>query len=420
MMTPTLTFNRQRGLSLVELMVAMVIGLLVVLVLTTTMKVFEGHKRTNLSVNDVDQAGNWAAYALDNWIRSAGSGFSSGDGGAYGCTLAAMKGGSQILPRQNALPAPFASVTSGTANKFVLLPLLILPGQTTPSVSGQPSDVLLLMAGTSGYGEVAAAFSAVPDTTSSPPQLNVVSARGFTANDLVLVADVSSTQTGGVCMIEQVASNFAFSTTPAGQASVLPLNSAGTYYGATINSTALTSFVDPINDAVFNLGNVANNNPPIFMVMGVGDNNTLFGYDLLENQNPTSGGAQVPFPLADGVFEMQARYGVDTNGDNKVDTWVAATDSYAPASLTAGNKSAIALIKTIKAVRIGLILRTSLQEKDDVQAATSASVTLFPDLSSSLQYTRSFSGDAKKYRYRTMEMTIPLRNTIMVSSTSSS
>lgn len=415
MMTPTLTFNRQRGLSLVELMVAMVISLVVVLVLTTTMQVFEGRKRTNLSVNDIDQAGNWAAYALDNWIRSAGSGFSSGDGGAYGCTLTAMKGGAQLLPRLSALPAPFASVTSGTANKFVLLPLLILPGQTTPSVSGQPSDVLLLMAGTSGYGEVAASFSAAPTTT--PPQLNVLSARGFTANDLVLVADLSSAQSGGVCMLEQVSSGFAFSTTTP---SALPLNASGTYYGATINSTALTSFADTLNDAVFNLGNVVNNNPPVFMVIGVGANNTLFGYDLLENQNPTSAGAQVPFPLADGVFEMQARYGVDTNGDNKVDTWVEATGSYAPASLTAGNKAALALIKTIKAVRIGLILRTSLPEKDDVQAATSDSVTLFADLSASLQYTRSFSGDAKKYRYRTAEMTIPLRNTIMVSSKNSS
>ena len=44
-------------------------------------------------------------------------------------------------------------------------------------------------------------------------------------------------------------------------------------------------------------------------VIGVGDHNTLYSYDLLQTTaSPLS-------PLADGVFELHAVYGVDTTAD---------------------------------------------------------------------------------------------------------
>lgn len=397
---PVPPVSRLRGVTLIELMVALTIGLIVTLVLFSALQTFEGRKRTTVSVNDIDQAGNWAAYALDKWVRSAGSGFAEAAGETYGCKLTAAKGGVQILPRTSALPAPFASVTSGTTNVFKLIPFLILPGQTTPSVSGQASDVLLVMAGTSGAGETATQFSAVPTNA----QLNLITGKGFSANDLVLITDLSSAPTGSPCLIEQVASPYLFSTaTP----TELPLNTSGAYYAAIINSTGITSFVDTLNDAAINLGNVANGNSPVFLVLGVGDQNTLFGYDLLQSQN--SAGA--PFAVADGVFELHALYGIDTNGDNKVDSWVEATDSYAPSSLTDGTAAALSRIKSIKAVRIGMILRTSLPEKTQVTGST---LTLFSDLA--VSYTRTLSSAERYFRYRTVDTTIPLRNAVMVSS----
>jgi len=109
----------------------------VAVVLFSSLSVFEGRKRTSTSVNDINQAGNWAAYTLDKWVRSAGSGFADGDGKAFNCVLRANRNGTKILPRTAALPAPFASVSTGTANYFKLIPLLILPDQTTPSVSAR-------------------------------------------------------------------------------------------------------------------------------------------------------------------------------------------------------------------------------------------------------------------------------------------
>ena len=400
------TTSRLRGFSLVELMVAMVIGLVIALAIFSLLHGFESRKRNVQSVNDIDQAGSWAVYTLDKWVRSAGTGFSQSDGSTYGCTLSAALNGSQILPRTEALPAPFAGINSGTANVFKLIPLLILPDQTTPAVSGQDSDVLLVMAGSSGQGETAIMF----DDDPSASQLNLLSAMNFSAGDLVLVTDLSAAPTGSPCLLEQVSGTFTFSTATA---TALPLATSGDYYAATVNSTALTSFTDTTNDAAINLGNTANGNPPLFLVIGVGDNNTLQGFDLLQNMNPVSNGSQTPFPIADSVFEMHARYGIDSDGDNKVDDWVEAGGDYAPAQLTAGTATALSLIKTIKAVRIGLIMRTQIPEKD---AVSGNSLSLFSDLGTS--FTRPLSGDEQHYRYRTLEMTIPLRNPLMLSSSS--
>jgi type IV pilus assembly protein PilW len=149
-------------------------------------------------------------------------------------------------------------------------------------------------------------------------------------------------------------------------------------------------------------------NPPSFLVIGVGDNNTLFGYDLLQSQSTTAAVASAVFPIADSVFEMHALYGIDTNYDNKVDTWVAPTGDYAPAALTAADGSGIPSLCKIKAIRLGLITQTALMEKTNVN---SGSISLFSDLASvSLNITRTITGDNLKFRYRTIETTIPLRN----------
>lgn len=219
-------------------------------------------------------------------------------------------------------------------------------------------------------------------------------------------------------MLEPVATAFIgglTAATPPVPITALTLNTVTTapyYYMATINSKALTSYTDILNTTVINLGNIVGGNPPTFLVLGVGDNNTLFGFDLLQNQNPISGTTQMPFPVADGVFEMHALYGVDSDNNGTVDTWTQASGNFTPANLMAGTAAALIRLKSIKAVRIGLIMRTSTLEKDDVAPA---SLTLFPDLASSVQLTRTFASGEKKYRYRTVETTIPLRNQIMLS-----
>ncbi|NSL55636.1 PilW family protein [Uliginosibacterium aquaticum] len=378
----------QRGLTLIELMVAIVIASLLVLAVSSVMIGFEARKRSATSVNDINQAGNYAAYVLDHWLRSAGSGFSQSAEYAFGCTLQASNG-SQNLPRTAALPAPFASL--GTT--FRLAPLLILADGSTPATSGSSSDVLLVMSGAAGRSEAPAYLTDYPSSSS----LTLKNTLAFAASDLLLLTDQEA-KNGGIapCLVSQVSSSF--SESGAGSLAL-----AGTYYAAEINSVSVAGFTK--NAVAFNLGNVASSNPPAFQVLGVGDNNTLYAYDLLQTSaNPLQA-------VANGLFELHALYGLDSNADGKVDSWVKPSGSYAFSALSDGSSTANGLLSTIKAIRVGLILRTDVAEKT---AVSTSSLTLFSDLGSSLQFTRSLTASEQKYRYRTLEISVPLRNAMML------
>ena len=101
------------------------------------------------------------------------------------------------------------------------------------------------------------------------------------------------------------------------------------------------------------------------------------------------------------------------NGDLVVDRWVSPDEGsgYGLATLMDGSPTATGLLKQIRAVRVGLIMRTSLPEKE---AVSQDIPTLFADLDSSLHYERKLeTDDEKRYRYRTFETTIPVRNTLL-------
>lgn len=375
----------QRGLTLVELMVAIVIASLLAIAVASVLAGFEGRKRSTTSVNDINQTGSYAAWVLDNLLRSAGSGFAQTAEFSFGCELLAAKSETQILPAPSTLPAPFASINQ----TLRLAPVLI-----AKDLSSAGSDVLVVMGGAAGKSEAPAYLTAFPSSST----LTLRNTLGFSASDVLLVADQEVSSSGlAPCMLSQVSSAFVES---AGTALAL----AGTYhFTGSIDSTSLSGFTK--SSVVLGIGNPVNGNPPAFNLLGVGDNNTLYSYDLLQ---ATSSSAQA---VAQGVAEMHALYGLDTDSDGKVDSWVTPEGTYAYSALTAGTTAAAELIATIKAIRVGLILRTSLKEKSVVSPS---SITLFSDLSSSLQYTPTITGDDTYYRYRTQEFTVPLRNAMLL------
>lgn len=395
MSTRSAVMRCQRGLTLIELMIAMVIGMLLLTVIATVMITSESSRRTTTSLNDISQSGGYAVFMLDTWIRGAGSGFAQTAARAYGCPLLVTKSGTKILPRSEPLPAPFA----GLATTVRLAPVLIAAGGTTPGASGQASDVLYVMEGAAGGAETYSPVQAAPGADA----LTLKNTQGYTGNDMVLLVDqLTAGSNTDTCVIDQVASGFTGS-----EATSLRLS--GTYHAG---GSTLTGMTDAT--VVTDLGNITNSNPPRFNVIGVGDNNVLYAYDLLQT------GDSPLQSLADGVFELHALYGVDTDDDEKINTWISpeAGGDYAYEALTAGTSTAASRLQHIKAVRIGLILRTALREKpgadDKPTTHTPDSITLFGDLDSSLQYTRSFTLAEKQYRYRSVEVSIPVRNNLML------
>jgi type IV pilus assembly protein PilW len=399
-MNPSTSTSRawQRGLTLIELLVAMAIGLIVTLAVTSVVTVGEAHKRTTTSTNDMSQSGAFAAYALDRVLRSAGSGFvQSGSLGVYGCKLSVARdmGGAAttILPRSTAFPAPFASFLGGAgaslAGNLRVAPLLIGQGQ-----SATGSDVLMVMGGNGAAGDIP---RKIRSDVAGTNNLRLDNTIGLASGDLGLVAQDGTED----CLIEQVNVTDATAFGAAGN-EVLPLG--GRYSTSTGSTTSLATLAASGAAYYTPLGNTLANNVQ-FQLIGVGANQTLFAYDLLRSAG-TGSDANALQAISDGIVELRALYGVDTNGDGIINDWVAPTGTtYGIANLM----TTPATIRQIVAVRIALVTRSSELNKDNVSPA---SLTLFSDLATALQ--RSVTLD-QQYRYRVIDTTIPLRNMLLQS-----
>lgn len=373
--------RHQGGFSLVELMVAVVIGLALTLALTTIMVRYEGGRRVLTSSNDLSLTSAFVSFELDRELRSAGSGFAQSPE-IFGCTLRVSRSSTQILPRGAAFPVPFDQVNTSPR----LVPVLIHAG-----LGAGGSDVLAVLTGASGLGELGID---VKPLSATDTDLRIRNTVGVVANDLVLVAEQ-----GRGCLLEQVTSPFV------GGASEL-ISFGGVYAATDVDGLRLSDFGSSANPSkVWPLGNVVGRAPQM-QLLGVGDKATLFSYDLLRLN-----GGDAAQPLANGVVDMRALYGVDTDADGRIDSWVAPTTvGYTSASLSDGTAASQARLQTILAVRVGLVLRS---DRVEATALSPASIVLFNDLPAGVKYTRSLSATEQLQQFRGVEFTVPLRNAML-------
>ncbi|MEC5216651.1 type IV pilus assembly protein PilW [Actimicrobium sp. GrIS 1.19] len=398
MMAPSAA--RRHGMTLIELMVALAIGLILSLAIFGVMATSEGRKRTTTATNDVNQVGAFTLFQLDKAIRSAGTGFAQSNEIAFGCQINASNKGAQVLPPTGALPAPFQTLLADLG-KVALAPVIIAhDGSTNISAEnpgGAKSDVLLIMAGSSGFGEIMTE-SASPPSASSLGLVNTISMRAL---DMLLVTERAGGATQTPCLIEQIDKDFDNSKS----FSVVKLS--GDYYSATGANRALTDY--SASAQVLNLGQT-----PSFQAIGVGDNNILYDHDLLHV------GGTAPTPIADNVVELHALYGTSATPTGTL-TWIdpGASASFAASTtgLLDGSSGAAARLKSIRAIRVGLIVRAPLQEKPDAitnAPVSPATLTLFSDLGAGFTYTKTLTASERNYRYRVLESTIPLRNQLLL------
>jgi type IV pilus assembly protein PilW len=121
--------------------------------------------------------------------------------------------------------------------------------------------------------------------------------------------------------------------------------------------------------------------------------------------------------VADNVFELHAVYGVDNDDNGTVDAYVdprTTTGEFRLTTLMSGSVAAAGSINKIKAIRVALILRTNLQEKAEDAAAnpfTPATLSVFSDIG--LTRTRTLTTDERRFRYRVVEATVPVRNAFL-------
>jgi type IV pilus assembly protein PilW len=366
--------TRQRGFSLIELMVGMLVSLLCMLAIMAAFAVYEGKKRTTTSGNDAQQNGSYALYTLERQLRTAGSSIVQGyNYGLWGCPVTAYTttttGKIQTLPAQSALPSPFTS--SGWPLTTRLVPVLIASGGSNP-------DVIGVVGGNSALQVFKIAVAGTPTTSS----VAVGNSLGIMTGDYLL-----GTLSDGTCALAHLTSS---STATQVSSTTLALDVANSPATGLQNATYL-----------FDAGSA-----PMFTLFGIdASTNSLVSYDLL--QRPVNGQAATVTPIADGIVQMKALYGIQ-NGSGT--TWVQPTGTYSIDTLTASSSAASKAMGQIKAIRIAIVAQSRLPERSSDYSTGKTQLTLFSDLDPSLQYTVTTN---TQYRYQVYDTTIPVRNALV-------
>lgn len=356
-----------RGLSLIETMVGMTLGILVSLIITQVWGVFENQKQRTISATAGQATGLLALTELEQDVRSAGAGLT--DSAALNCSTIFSyyeDGGTPVSP----VPA-YAGPTA-------LAPVTIIDG-------GAGADTITVKRGSDFLGAIPATITQTMPSSSS--ELNISNTSGFADGDVVLAVGAS-----GNCTVMQV-------TEVQVAAAKLQHNPGG---GITYNPT--TSF---------------QNNPPVIppaaapvpwpayatgdLIMKVGQTlsrsytvNATNELTVTDNTVPT---AVTTSSLASDIVMLKAQYGIADVGSQTVNAWVSAT---APD----WNVLDSTKVKRIKAVRVVIVARSA---KLEAPGTTTDVPTPWPggpviDLSA--------NPDWQRYRYRTYQLVIPIRNMI--------
>lgn len=393
--------SRPRGFTLVELMVAITIGLVFSLVITGTVLTMGRQFRVVGSNVAAQGSAQIALSLIDSAGRSAGAGL--------------FNNGQLLCPTLNAWKD--GTVKSDNA---VFMPVRVADGGTDSA-----SDSIVFTAATAS-----GALSAVPlvDTTATNATTVVVSnAGGLQNGDLALIGAPGTNQP---CLLYQVtaaptvngiacAGNATFCTTlaraggPTGYNPPAAVFTTAPSYGFQTNTGVVPAVYGP---AVVNrLGSDFVQNA--FAVQC----QSLIQYNAFSDapactQSPLgfSGGANA---LAMDVVLMHAQYGLSAAANSDVVTsWVNATGAWAaPSAVNVGR---------IKALRVVIVVRSKESESSNVTAAscTNANAVVntgpcsFQDASAPVIDLSAVAVTAGKtwrnYRYRVHQAVVPLRNVI--------
>lgn len=341
--------RRQAGMSLVEMMVAVVIGLIGILVMFQMFSLVEGQRRTTISGTDAQANGMFALYALQADLRQAG----------YGINWSA-------LLACNAVQA-YDSLQGGVLPAFPLAPVLITQG------AAMESDTLAVTYGTSPQSVLATRLS---QNMTSPTNDYVVASRfGFRLGDAILVAEA-----GRPCTLAQV--------------SGLPAASNALQH--TSGGTNRYNAPDDFNTAYSPAASVYNLGPaPVRNVYSVDAN--LANRDFVV-RNFLAAAAGTEQAIAPQIVQMRAQYGRDTNGDGLVDTF----DNTTPTTANGWRQ--------VLAVRVGMVARSGQPERPS--GGGGCDTTAAAPTWAGGTFNLTANANWQCYRYRVFETTVSLRNQI--------
>lgn len=340
----------ENGFSLVEIMIAVVVGMLGILVIMQVFLVSEGQKRTTTGSADAQENALMALFTMERDLRMAGLGLVG-----LGCTTINAY-------NENKVPQDYTLNVS---------PVTI--GRDVPAAG---TDRIVLLYSASAFGNIPTTISSpMPDSSAI---LNVTNGDGFYQGELVLISEppkpcsiVQASQDGqktGTDWNLQHNPGGAYVYNPPGGHNIFPAGGYGT--GARLT----------------NMGSMVDHEYYV-------QNNNLMMRDVNLTDSATN-----PVALVNGVVAIRAQYGRDTNADGFVDVF----DNTAPGSAT-----------EVVAIRLAVVARSNQFEKDAVSPATLVLWNGGTILNGGeLDLVALWGATARQYRYRIYQTTIPLRNII--------
>lgn len=402
-LTPTslaLSVTKQDGMSLVELMVGVVIGMLTVLAVANTITISEGQRRGTSTGADAQVNATIATYMVERDTRMAGYGLFK-DANAANSILGACDTGVIRAYNQNRSPASFNYDV-----KMFSSPVLINPA-SLPAGDAE-TDVIQINYAGSGLGPIGKPTSFEQQSGASA-NYKVDTRVGFRTGDLVIAA-----QSGKDCSVAEITGlpGDPKCGDPGNQTNVI-IHNNGQYNNSYKNCSKVDSEWNKPGGLGVDYTVVGNVKPKLFNI-GPPDSYVSVAYAVRGGRltrcdaiaNDCTGGtadANIWQPVADGVVMLRAEMGLDTDSNQSIETW------RGQPCATANCTPAYNEWMRLKGVRIAVVARSQQYEKDEVTTAA-------PTWQGQTALKIDQLADWKHYRYSTIEVIAPIRNVVWPSS----
>lgn len=364
----SLRSRTQRGFTLVELLVGVVVGLIASGAIIQTFSTFEGQKRSTVAGSEAQENGLVALALMEQDIHNAGAGFA--DPAILDCAASSTY--------------TYSSLAGGAIANFTLAPLVVTVGATATT----PDTIQI------NTGDF---IGALPAYLTSPmanatDTLNVSRTDGFSIGDVLVVTQ------GGNCSLMQV------SAVASASAQLLHLSPVGVYNPPWSVAQYWPAYATGAKIV----------NPKALV-------STSYQVSSNSLQMTTSTIAAAPtvqsLSLVRNLVFLKAQYGVAPAGSQSVDTWVNPAGIWSATSLAASPTNR----KRIKAVRVVVVARSDRREAANVTPqCTNVSLQVnngpcaWPDTAASPAPLIDLSADPdwQHYRYKVYQTIVPLRNVI--------
>lgn len=385
-----------KGYSLIELMIGVTIGLFGMLAVSQVFVTFNQQRTTSTQTMEAQSNGVMALYLMERDLAQSGYGLMSMQSCEDGDAAVDSDGDGTIDNDQDIhwYYAPAGCTTScGLQTSLSTKPVSIVVGTGNPADGiDVASDTILVQYAKASSGAPGATVLTA-QAASSAELFQLASVAGFAIEDIAVANVANSCTLFQVTNVNTVDRSLAHITDYTITVSGVTENRTSAYNPAALPAAPgwETAAADSL---IVNLGAL------------ISRRYSLSADGVLQMQGYTD---TTPATLVEGIVYMKAQYGLNNAGgstDKSVDLWTTDLTTITTAGKVDYSK--------VLAVRVGVVARSPLYEKDAVDAPTT--LTVLPEILDAGGVTigaeLTYTVPDDHFRYKVYSTIIPLRNVI--------